>query len=95
MIEREGYYYYLKHDSEILNTLKWSMAGGGVRILTSISSDVGISKLIEAFITDCQKEKRTILPLSVRAQNYFKDHEEKNFILKSLDVEFLKENFGN
>lgn len=38
MINRTEYTYELIENEKVVNELKWSMAGGGVRILTDIQS---------------------------------------------------------
>jgi hypothetical protein len=47
--------------------------------------------LMEAFIKDCKEEEKTILPLAILGQSYFKSHQHEVGILKSLDTIFLKE----
>ncbi|MBO0436288.1 hypothetical protein [Vagococcus fluvialis] len=74
-----------------MNELKWSMAGGGVRILIEIQSSVGVDLLMKQFILDCENEETTILPLAILSQTYFKSHQHEGGILKSLDTIFLKE----
>ena len=91
MINRKEYSYELIEKNEIINRLKWSMAGGGVRILTKIDNPSGSDKLMKQFIEDCKEEDRTILPLSIIGQEYFEKHLGEVGILKSLDVAFIKE----
>ena len=90
MIKRTEYTYKLIENDKVINELKWSMAGGGVRILTEIRSEASVERLMSAFIKDCKEEERTILPLSIYGQNYFNNHPEEVSILKSLDIEFIK-----
>ena len=91
MINRTEYTYELIENEKVVNELKWSMAGGGVRILTDIQSKESMDLLMEAFIKDCKEEEKTILPLAILGQSYFKSHQHEVGILKSLDTIFLKE----
>lgn len=91
MINRTEYTYELIENEKVVNELKWSMAGGGVRILTDIQSKESMDLLMEAFIKDCKEEEKTILPLAILGQSYFKSHQHEVDILKSLDTIFLKE----
>lgn len=47
---------------KVVNELKWSMAGGGVRILTDIQSKESMDLLMEAFIKDCKEEEKRYYP---------------------------------
>lgn len=90
MINRTEYTYELIQNNKVVNELKWSIAGGGVRILTEIRSEESMDVLMVAFIRDCIEEEKTILPLAILGQNYFKRHQHEAGILKSLDTIFLK-----
>lgn len=91
MINRTEFTYELIKNNKVINKLKWSMAGGGVRILTEIQSKESMDLLMEAFIKDCKEEEKTILPLAILGQSYFQRHPHEEGILKSLDTIFLKE----
>ncbi len=90
MINKNEFEYQLIKDNNVYNYLKWSMAGGGVRILTDILCEKDSDSLILAFISDCQKDNRTILPLSKTAQLFFDNNPSYIYLLKTLDSDYIK-----
>lgn len=90
MIKIKEYSYEYLIDNQKVNQLSWSMAGGGVRIITQIDSNEFVDALMAAFIIDCKRDNRTILPLSKKAQDYFQRNPEEGKMLKGLDIPFIK-----